>query len=61
MEAISLHKLMAMGKGYPTSLGSGKDPSPTPAQPSGKATMKPKMKVTTTPMPSSRTEGRVSK
>ena len=38
MEAINLRKLLAMGKGYPTSLkGSGKDPSPTPAQPSGSA------------------------
>lgn len=38
MEAIKLHKLMAMGKSYPTSqAGSGKDPSPTPAKPSGNA------------------------
>lgn len=38
MEAVNLHKQMAMGKSYPTSMkGSGKDPQPTPAQPSGNA------------------------
>jgi len=38
MEAVNLHKQMAMGKGYPTSVkGSGKDPAPTPAKPSGAA------------------------
>lgn len=38
MEAINLHKLMAMGKAYPTSVqGSGKDPAPTPAIPNGSA------------------------
>lgn len=38
MEALNLHKAMAMGKGYPTTVaGSGKDPAPTPAKPSGDA------------------------
>lgn len=38
MEALNLHKAMAMGKGYPTKVeGSGKDPAPTPAKPSGDA------------------------
>lgn len=38
MEAIKLHKQMAMGKGYPTSQGgSGKDPAPKAQIPSGNA------------------------
>jgi len=38
MEAINLHKQMAMGKSYPTRVeGSNKDPAPTPAKPSGDA------------------------
>jgi hypothetical protein len=46
MEAINLHKQMAMGKGYPTSMaGSGKDPAPTPAQPKADYKAMPKMKV----------------
>lgn len=46
MEAINLHKRMAMGKGYPTSLnGSGKDPAPTPAKPNANYKAVPKMKT----------------
>lgn len=46
MEAINLHKQMAMGKGYPTKVeGSGKDPAPTPAQPKADYKTMPKMKV----------------
>jgi hypothetical protein len=38
MEAIRLHKQMAMGKAYPTSVeGSGKDPAPKAPKPSGDA------------------------
>jgi hypothetical protein len=38
MEAMKLHKQMAMGKGYPTSQGgSGKDPAPKAPIPSGNA------------------------
>ena len=38
MEAMNLHKAMAMGKGYPTSQGgSGKDPAPKAPKPSGDA------------------------
>lgn len=46
MEAINLHKQLAMGKPYPTSIkGSGKDPAPTPAQPKADYKHMPKMKV----------------
>lgn len=46
MEAINLHKQLAMGKPYPTSLqGSGKDPAPTPAQPKADYKPMPKMKT----------------
>jgi hypothetical protein len=45
MEAINLHKQMAMGKGYPTSVATGKDPAPTPAQPKADYKTMPKMKV----------------
>jgi|GEM_PF-3696190 hypothetical protein len=49
MEAINLHKQMAMGKPYPTSLqGSGKDPAPTPPQPSADYKKMPKMQVVKT-------------
>jgi len=38
MEAMNLHKQMAMGKSYPTSVaGSGKDPAPKAPKPSGDA------------------------
>jgi len=38
MEALNLHKAMAMGKSYPTSVaGSGKDPAPKAPIPSGNA------------------------
>ena len=46
MEAINLHKQMAMGKGYPTKVeGSGKDPAPTPGLPKADYKTMPKMKV----------------
>ena len=46
MEAVSLHKQMAMGKGYPTSCeGSGKDPAPTPGLPKADFKKMPKMQV----------------
>ncbi len=38
MEALNLHKAMAMGKSYPTTVaGSGKDPAPKAPIPDGKA------------------------
>ena len=38
MEALNLHKAMAMGKGYPKDVqGSGKDPAPKAPIPSGNA------------------------
>ena len=45
MVAISLHKQMAMGKGYPKAKKVSSDPSPTPAQPSANYKTMPKMKV----------------
>lgn len=55
MEAIKLHKQMAMGKGYPTSVaGSGKDPAPTPAKPTGTAKQFPKMTKSQASMPAKR-------
>lgn len=46
MEAISLHKQMAMGKAYPKSMeGSGKDPAPTPGLPKADYKTMPKMQV----------------
>ena len=46
MEAINLHKQLAMGKSYPTSIqGSGKDPAPTPPQPKADYKPMPMMKV----------------
>jgi hypothetical protein len=55
MEAINLRKQMAMGKGYPTSMsGSGKDPAPTPAKPTGTAKQYPKMTKNQAPMPAKR-------
>jgi hypothetical protein len=44
MPAISLHKQMAMGKGYPTAKKVSSDPSPTPGLPS--ADYKTKAKAT---------------
>lgn len=44
MEAISLHKQMAMGKAYPKSMeGSGKDPAPKAPMPT--ADYKPMQKM----------------
>jgi hypothetical protein len=55
MEAISLHKQMAMGKSYPTSMsGSGKDPSPNAPKPTGEAKQYPKMTKSQAPMPAKR-------
>jgi len=55
MEAIKLHKQMAMGKGYPTSMqGSGKDPAPTPAQPTASAKQYPKMTKSQAALPPKR-------
>jgi hypothetical protein len=45
MVAISLHKQMAMGKGYPKAKKVSSDPSPTPAQPSADYKTVPKMKT----------------
>jgi hypothetical protein len=45
MEAINLHKQMAMGKSYPTSVTTGKDPAPTPGLPKADYKTMPKMKV----------------
>lgn len=56
MEAVNLHKQMAMGKSYPTSMsGSGKDPAPTPAKPTGTAKQYPKMTKSQASMPAKRT------
>lgn len=55
MEAVNLHKQMAMGKSYLTSMqGSGKDPAPTPAKPTGTATKFPGMTKSQAPMPAKR-------
>jgi len=55
MEAIKLHKQMAMGKSYPTTVaGSGKDPAPTPAKPTGTAKQYPKMTKSQAGMPAKR-------
>jgi hypothetical protein len=55
MEAMNLHKQMAMGKSYPTSCGgSGKDPAPTPAKPTGTAKQYPKMTKSQAGMPAKR-------
>lgn len=45
MVAISLHKQMAMGKGYPKAKKISSDPAPTPGLPSADYKMTPKMKV----------------
>jgi len=46
---------MAMGKSYPTSMsGSGKDPAPTPAKPTGTAKQFPKMSKSQAAMPAKR-------
>ena len=45
MPAISLHKQMAMGKGYPNAKKVSSDPSPTPGLPNADYTVKPKMKI----------------
>ena len=55
MEAIKLHKQMAMGKSYPTSMqGSGKDPSPNAPKQTGTATKFPGMTKSQAPMPAKR-------
>lgn len=45
MVAISLHKQMAMGKGYPKAKKVSSDPSPTPGLPSADYKTVPKMKT----------------
>jgi hypothetical protein len=45
MEAIKLHKLMAMGKGYPKAKKISSDPSPKAAMPSADYKTTPKMKT----------------
>lgn len=46
MEAVNLHKQMAMGKSYPTTVqGSGKDPAPKAPIPSGDAKNLTRMKT----------------
>jgi hypothetical protein len=45
MEAIKLHKQMAMGKGYPKAKKVSSDPSPKPAMPSADYKTVPKMKM----------------
>jgi hypothetical protein len=46
MEAVNLHKQMAMGKNYPTTVqGSGKDPAPKAPIPSGDAKNLTRMKT----------------
>jgi hypothetical protein len=45
MVAISLHKQMAMGKGYPKAKKVSSDPSPTPGLPSADYKTVPKMKM----------------
>jgi hypothetical protein len=47
MEAIKLHKLMAMGKGYPKAKKISSDPSPKAAMPSADYKTTPKMKTET--------------
>lgn len=47
MPAISLHKQMAMGKGYPKAKKVCDDPSPTPGLPNGDYTTKAKAKYET--------------
>lgn len=44
MPAISLHKQMAMGKGYPTAKKIASDPSPTPGLPDANYKTMSKMK-----------------
>jgi len=45
MPAISLHKQMAMGKGYPTAKKICDDPSPTPGMPNADYKPMAKMKI----------------
>jgi hypothetical protein len=45
MEAISLHKQMAMGKGYPKAKKVSSDPSPTPGLPDANYKTMAKMKT----------------
>ena len=45
MVAISLHKQMAMGKGYPKAKKVSSDPSPTPGLPNADYKTMPKMKI----------------
>lgn len=45
MEAISLHKQMAMGKGYPKAKKVSSDPSPTPGLPDANYKTMAKMKA----------------
>lgn len=45
MVAISLHKQMAMGKGYPKAKKICSDPSPTPGLPNADYKTMPKMKT----------------
>jgi hypothetical protein len=45
MVAISLHKQMAMGKGYPKAKKVSSDPSPTPSLPNADYKTMPKMKT----------------
>ena len=45
MVAISLHKQMAMGKGYPKAKKVSSDPSPTPGLPNADYKTVPKMKM----------------
>jgi hypothetical protein len=45
MVAISLHKQMAMGKGYPKAKKIDSDPSPTPGLPDANYKTVPKMKT----------------
>lgn len=45
MEAIKLHKQMAMGKGYPKAKKVSSDPSPKPAMPNADYKTMPKMKM----------------
>jgi len=55
MEAIKLHKQMAMGKTYPTSCeGSGKDPSPKAPKPTGNASKFPDRTTSQASMPAKR-------
>lgn len=45
MEAIPLRKQLAMGKPYPKSVATGKDPAPTPGLPNANYKTMPKMKT----------------